>query len=66
MLVEVHPDDEEPWAVLFANEAWEQTMGLARPRDGGRLPFWEAFAVRQEREGGMGGREGGGWGQAVR
>lgn len=45
MLVEVHPDSEQPWAVLFANEAWEQAVGLPRPRDGARTPFWDVFQV---------------------
>jgi hypothetical protein len=45
MLVEVHPDSEQPWAVLFANEAWEQSVGVTRPRDGARVPFWDIFQV---------------------
>lgn len=45
MLVEVHPDSEQPWAVLFANEAWEQAVGVTRPRDGARVPFWDIFQV---------------------
>jgi hypothetical protein len=48
MLVETHPDSEQPWAVLFANEAWEQAVGVTRPRDGARTPFWDVFQVGWE------------------
>lgn len=48
MLVEVHPDSEQPWAVLFANEAWEQSVGVTWPRDGARVPFWDLFQVGWE------------------
>jgi hypothetical protein len=47
MLVEVTADSEQPWAVLFANEAWEQAVKRSRPRDGHRAPFWDIFQVQQ-------------------
>lgn len=45
MLVEVHADNEQPWSVLFANEAWEQLVGLQRPHYGARVPFWDIFQL---------------------
>jgi hypothetical protein len=51
MLVEAHPDSEQPWAVMFANEAWEQAVGVTRPRDGARTPFWDVFQVGRTGDG---------------
>jgi hypothetical protein len=46
MLVEVDAERDAPWSVLLANEAWEAAVGLPRPHNGDRLPFWQLFQVR--------------------